>query len=108
MSRIAACPFVIILLCLVSSPAQGQPARPTAVATRPTTGPTTKQYQAFAMTHLGDPSRGRALFFNESRLACSRCHVVEANGGAATAGPSLYAIGDKFGRRELIDAILFP
>lgn len=108
MSRIGMFPWLAFLLFVVPFPIRGQPARPAPVATRPTTGPATRQYQAFAMTHLGDPARGKTLFFNESRLGCSRCHAVEVNNGAAKVGPSLYAISDKFGRRELIDAILFP
>jgi putative heme-binding domain-containing protein len=79
--------------------------RPT---TTPASRPTTNQYQSFAMTHLGDPDRGRALFFDQSTLACSRCHSVERDRPEPHVGPGLFAIGDKFGRRELIESILAP
>src|SRR5206468_12789153 len=52
--------------------------------------------------------RCKALFFDERRLACSRCHTVQADPRASKVGPSLFAAGDKFGRRDLVDAILQP
>src|SRR4051812_25352630 len=63
-------------------------------------------YQNSALRSLGDPVRGRELFFNEERLACSRCHSTDGKG--AKVGPDLFTIGDKFGRRDLIEAILSP
>jgi len=60
------------------------------------------------MSHLGDVSRGKALFFNEARLACSRCHSVEQRPQDAKVGPPLFAVGDRFGRRDLIESILTP
>ena len=68
--------------------------------------PKTTDYASFAMTHQGDAGRGKTLFFNEQRLACGRCHTVDGAGGKA--GPDLFAIGDKFGRRELIESVLKP
>src|SRR5438552_16128764 len=62
--------------------------------------------RSFAMTHLGDAERGEKLFLDEQRLACARCHTVDGKGGRA--GPDLFAIGDKFGRRERIAAVLMP
>ena len=58
------------------------------------------------MTHQGDVARGKSLFFDEQRLACSRCHTID--GKSSLAGPDLMTIGDKFGRRELIESILAP
>jgi putative heme-binding domain-containing protein len=63
-------------------------------------------YQNAALRSLGDPVRGRELFFNEERLACSRCHSTDGKG--VKVGPDLFTIGDKFGRRDLIEAILSP
>ena len=34
------------------------------------------------------------------------CHSVD--GSANKAGPDLFAVGDKFGRRDLVDAVLNP
>jgi putative heme-binding domain-containing protein len=60
----------------------------------------------FAMREVGDPARGRTLFTDESRLACSKCHSTD--GSATKAGPDLSGIGDKFPRSELIRSILEP
>ncbi|HSZ58850.1 MAG TPA: PQQ-dependent sugar dehydrogenase [Tepidisphaeraceae bacterium] len=58
------------------------------------------------MIHQGNAEAGRKLFFEAQRLACSQCHTVDSRGGKA--GPDLFAIGDKFGRDELIQSILEP
>lgn len=63
------------------------------------------EYRRHAMTHEGDPVRGRNVFFSEL-AGCSQCH--SADGAEIKVGPGLAAIGDKFGRRDLIDAILEP
>jgi putative heme-binding domain-containing protein len=60
----------------------------------------------FAMRNAGDPTLGRALFADEKRLACSKCHSTD--GSAEKAGPDLSGIGDKFPRSELIRSILEP
>jgi putative heme-binding domain-containing protein len=65
-----------------------------------------REYRDFAMGREGDVSRGRELFNNEQRLACARCHSVD--GSSDKAGPDLFAVGDKFPRRELIRAVLEP
>lgn len=64
------------------------------------------RYRNFAMSHPGDAAAGRALFENEQRLACTRCHTTDGKGGRA--GPDLSTIGDKFPRPELIDQIINP
>ena len=58
------------------------------------------------MLHEGDPSRGKQLFADDTKLACAKCHKVDA--GPGRAGPDLFAIGDKFGRGDLIESILHP
>lgn len=65
-----------------------------------------EEYRRFAALREGDAVRGQALFLTEERTACSRCHTVDGRGGKA--GPDLFAVGDKFGRREIIEAILTP
>ena len=59
-----------------------------------------EDYLRFGLLHEGDAIRGKELFANEQKVACSRCHTVD--GTAGKAGPDLFAIGDKFGRREII------
>jgi putative heme-binding domain-containing protein len=63
-------------------------------------------YRKFALSQGADAARGKALFFDEGKLACSKCHTVDGTGGKA--GPDLFAIGDKFARPALIEAILQP
>jgi putative heme-binding domain-containing protein len=65
-----------------------------------------EKYSQFAMMHQGDPARGKALFGDEKKLACARCHAVEEK--QSKIAPTLFAIGDKFGRRELVESILAP
>jgi putative heme-binding domain-containing protein len=82
---------------------------PAAVPTKSPSGEAARllrDYRDFAMGHDGNAARGRDLFNNEQRLACSRCHSVD--GRSAKAGPDLLAAGDKFPRRELIGAVLEP
>jgi putative heme-binding domain-containing protein len=99
-----ACRLTVVVCLLHLSASAAAPASKPAPATRP--GPKKDAYVNFAMTHQGDAARGASLFADESRLACSRCHAVDGKGGRA--GPDLFAIGDKFGRRDLIDSILSP
>jgi putative heme-binding domain-containing protein len=65
-----------------------------------------EEYLRFGLLHEGDPARGKALFADEQKVACSKCHT--ADGTAAKVGPDLFAVGDKFGRRELIESVLSP
>lgn len=68
--------------------------------------PPNRAYQDAAMHRDGSVSRGREIFGDEQKGACVRCHTVD--GSAGRAGPDLFAIGDKFPRRELIRSILEP
>ena len=63
-------------------------------------------FRKFAATHEGDVARGAMLFADEQRLACAKCHSID--GSASKAGPDLFAVGEKFGRRDLVDAVLMP
>ena len=63
-------------------------------------------YRDFAVRRDGNVERGRALFFATDRAACAACHTIDGNGGKA--GPDLFAAGDTFPRRDLIEAILAP
>ena len=53
----------------------------------------------------GNPVRGKAVFESE-KAACTKCHVLK--GDERRAGPDLHVIGDKFGREELVEAVLEP
>jgi putative heme-binding domain-containing protein len=63
-------------------------------------------YRRFALSQPANAERGKALFFDETRLACSKCHTLDGTGRKA--GPDLFAIGDKFARPALIEAVLQP
>ena len=63
-------------------------------------------YLRFGLLHEGDVRRGKELFADEQKVACSKCHT--ADGTAGKAGPDLFAIGDKLGRREIIESVLSP
>lgn len=67
---------------------------------------TLRDYRDTAMRREGNVARGRALFAAGEKTACALCHTVDGAGGKA--GPDLFAIGDKFPRRELIAAVLEP
>ncbi len=67
--------------------------------------PSPDQYRRHALTHEGDAGRGKELF-HMPQLACALCHSVD--GSAGKAGPDLFAAGDAFGRRDLVDAVLDP
>jgi putative heme-binding domain-containing protein len=60
----------------------------------------------FAMREAGDAGRGKAVFADESRVACAKCHTTDGTG--AKAGPDLGGISDKYPRRDLIRSILEP
>lgn len=68
--------------------------------------PSIEAYRKYATTHEGDPARGMKLFNDEQKLICSKCHSVD--GSASKAGPDLFAAGDAFGRRDLVDSVLHP
>jgi putative heme-binding domain-containing protein len=68
--------------------------------------PSPDAYSKFALTREGNAQRGKTLFNDEQRLLCSKCHSVDGTGNKA--GPDLFAVGDAFGRRELVQAILQP
>jgi putative heme-binding domain-containing protein len=63
-------------------------------------------YLAYALQSAGSAERGRALFHDAGRLACSKCHVVGSSGGRI--GPDLTTVGAQFSRRELAESVLFP
>ena len=81
----------IVIVSLLPIPAAGAP-------------PIKDHYRNPALIREGDAVRGKALFFAEQRTGCSRCHGVDGQGGKA--GPDLFAVGDKFGRREIIESVL--
>ncbi|HVX11576.1 MAG TPA: CehA/McbA family metallohydrolase [Pirellulales bacterium] len=62
------------------------------------------QYRRAAL--LGGDSSGGRVVFESKEAACTKCHVVR--GDERRAGPNLEVIGDKYGREQLIQAVLEP
>jgi putative heme-binding domain-containing protein len=67
---------------------------------------TETDYRRYAQEHQGDADRGREIFFDEQQAACATCHSVDGSGSGP--GPDLFAVGYKFDREELIEAVLEP
>jgi putative heme-binding domain-containing protein len=62
----------------------------------------------FAVGHGGDAGAGLKLF-GEARAGgagCAACHTVDGRGG--TVGPDLSGVGDKYSRRDLAEAVVYP
>jgi len=72
----------------------------------PARSPGLDEFRKYALTHEGDVPRGVRLFADEQKLACSKCHSTD--GRASKACPDHFAVGDKFGRRDLVEAVLAP
>ena len=73
---------------------------------QPAKTPAPDAYRKYALTHEGDAVRGAKLFADEQKLACAKCHSTD--GKASKAGPDLFAAGDAFARRDLVDSVLTP
>ena len=65
-----------------------------------------EDYARFALTNRGDAVRGQRIFWDESGVACLKCHAIAGHGG--TVGPDMTLIGVQFPRRELIESVLYP
>ena len=63
------------------------------------------EYLKSALVKEGDIERGKSLFVSQ-RLSCANCHSID--GSRSKAGPELFAVGEKFGRREIIESVLTP
>jgi putative heme-binding domain-containing protein len=61
----------------------------------------------FALSHSGDPRRGKSIFFDPGGIGCAKCHSA-AGQGTATVGPDLTGIGRQYDRAELIRSVLEP
>jgi putative membrane-bound dehydrogenase-like protein len=68
--------------------------------------PSVEDYAAFALKNAGDSRNGQRLFWDDSGVACIKCHQV--GGAGAQVGPDLTLIGAQFPRRELIEHVLEP
>jgi putative membrane-bound dehydrogenase-like protein len=76
------------------------------VFTRAVSVSSPEEYARFALDHPGDPVRGQRVFWDATGVACIRCHAVAGQGSSL--GPDMTLIGAQFGRRELIENVLYP
>ncbi len=67
--------------------------------------PDIAEYSKSALLQEGDIGRGKSAFASD-RLSCAKCHSID--GTKNKAGPDLFAVGEKFGRREIIESVLTP
>jgi putative heme-binding domain-containing protein len=68
--------------------------------------PPASEYRRHALLREGDAAKGRSIFFEWQSASCAQCHTTDGRSGKA--GPDLFAVGDKFGRREIIESVLAP
>jgi putative membrane-bound dehydrogenase-like protein len=68
--------------------------------------PDAGDYERHALAQSGDAVRGQRVYFDESGVACIRCHTVAGMGGMV--GPDLTLAGAQFSRAQLIESILYP
>jgi putative heme-binding domain-containing protein len=95
--------FIVLVLGGTVSFAAAQ----TAPVSSPGAAPLSKAaFGEYVLQHAGDAARGQAVFADESRAACVKCHTTDGSG--VKAGPDLAAIADKFPRRDLLRAVLEP
>lgn len=59
-----------------------------------------------ALSRVGNPERGRSLFFNAEKSLCLKCHRLGEQGERI--GPELTGVGSRFARVYLIESILEP
>ena len=77
-----------------------------AVAVPPMGSASREAYRKFALINEGNAEAGRRLFNDAEKVACAVCHATDGKGGKG--GPDLFAIGEKFGRGDLIRQVLEP
>lgn len=91
-------------MALAESPADGPVVAP--ASSQAKSDAIRLQYAAYAMEHQGDAARGKKVFEADNKTSCTKCHST--NGSRQGAGPDLFAVGDKYERRELIASVLEP
>ncbi len=55
----------------------------------------------------GDPSAGRAVFFEKAETQCLRCHAMGTEGGSEV-GPDLSSVGTRLKTVDILRSIMFP
>ena len=63
-------------------------------------------YRRSVLEARGDSGRGRRLFEDSKRSRCNLCHAIDGRGGKL--GPDLEGVGGRYGRDDLLRAILEP
>lgn len=55
---------------------------------------------------VGDPGKGRKLFFETASISCKNCHRIQKEGKEV--GPELTTIGKRLTREQLLESLLEP
>lgn len=55
----------------------------------------------------GNAARGKRIFYENTAVACTRCHQIGADGGG-NAGPKLDGIAGRVTREHLLESVVFP
>lgn len=64
-----------------------------------------QKYLNYAAEHAGNAERGKTLFNDSKKTACSKCHLIS---GMEKSGPNLDGIADKYPAEQLARQILYP
>jgi putative membrane-bound dehydrogenase-like protein len=65
-----------------------------------------KRLSQLALADGGDATRGRGIYLNVEKTACSKCHRLGEQGAAV--GPDLTGAGKRFSKIHIIESILEP
>jgi putative heme-binding domain-containing protein len=65
-----------------------------------------EQLVQVSLARAGNVERGRALFFDQTKTQCSKCHRIGDQGERI--GPELTGLGDRFARIHIVESILEP
>jgi putative heme-binding domain-containing protein len=68
---------------------------------------TLDELRSFALAHPGDPSKGRAIFFDAKGVGCVKCHSAGGMGNSQV-GPDLTGLALKYDKAEIVRSVLEP
>lgn len=94
----------IVTIALTFSPCSAAIQQPSAIVD--SVSSRHAELRDFALKIEGDAIEGKALFEDQQKLGCNKCHSVD--GQSRSVGPNLFAVGHKLDRAGLVTSILEP